>query len=261
VARTRASWPAVLGASSALRRDQNAADAGAAGRCAHQFDGHAGTDAFAEHRDNRVSDSGYQPSHDLLRVRSAECGRSDAERHARRRRLMDVNTRSHRRRRPGVAAADAAAGRQGQTPALPEQLRSFDLAPRHLSLLSLLLLDGPLTVSQLAAKLNLAPTTVSLIVGDLNRKGVLVRDEDQADRRRRIIDISPESRPAISQWLSPGARALPNALTPLTPGQRRMFVDTLLAYESAFADTPGHASTDPEPAATSDTDQRPPPGT
>jgi len=34
----------------------------------------------------------------------------------------------------------------------PEQLRTFDLAPRHLSLLSLLLLDGPQTVSQLAAR-------------------------------------------------------------------------------------------------------------
>lgn len=116
---------------------------------------------------------------------------------------------------------------------LPEQLRSFDLAPRHLSLLSLLLLDGPLTVSQLAQKLSVAPTTVSLIVSDLSRKGVLVRREDEADRRRRIIDISPESRPAISQWLSPGTRAWRHALTPLTPKQRRMFVDTLLAYEAA----------------------------
>jgi DNA-binding MarR family transcriptional regulator len=133
-------------------------------------------------------------------------------------------------------------GRAKRLP-LPEQLRSFDLAPRHLSLLSLLLLDGPLTVSQLAEKLNVAPTTISLIVGDLSRKGVLIRREDEADRRRRIIDISPESRPAISQWLSPGARAWRHALTPLTPAQRQMFIDTLLAYEATFADAPDHTST------------------
>ncbi|TDV46054.1 DNA-binding MarR family transcriptional regulator [Actinophytocola oryzae] len=117
---------------------------------------------------------------------------------------------------------------------LPEQLRTLDLAPRHLSLLSLLLLDGPQTVSQLAESLSVAPTTVSLIVSELSRKGVLERREDDADRRRRIIDISSGSRPAISQWLSPGARAWRQALGPLTPAQRRMFVDTLLAYESAF---------------------------
>ena len=96
----------------------------------------------------------------------------------------------------------------------------------------------------MAEKLSVAPTTVSLIVSDLSRKGVLVRREDEADRRRRIIDISPESRPAISQWLSPGASAWRYALTPLTSAQRRMFVDTLLAYETAFSDAADHASAD-----------------
>jgi DNA-binding MarR family transcriptional regulator len=116
---------------------------------------------------------------------------------------------------------------------VPEQLRSLDLAPRHLSMLSLLLLDGPLTVTQLAGMLGVAPTTVSLIVSDLSRKGVLVRREDDADRRRRIIDINPESRPTIAQWLSPGAQAWRHALAPLTPGEQRLFLDTLLRYEAA----------------------------
>lgn len=132
-------------------------------------------------------------------------------------------------------------GRAKRLP-LPEQLRSLDLAPRHLSLLSLLLLDGPLTVNQLAANLGVAPTTVSLIVSDLSRRGVLVRGEDAADRRRRIIDISAASRPAVSDWLSPGARAWRAALTPLSPKQRRMFVDTLLAYENAFGESPDSGS-------------------
>lgn len=103
-------------------------------------------------------------------------------------------------------------------------------------MLPLLLLDGPLTVSRLAQKLGVAPTTVSLIVSDLSRKGVLVRNEDDADRRRRIIDISPDSRPAIEQWLSPDAHhAWRRALTPLTPAQQRMFVATMLRYEAAFS--------------------------
>jgi DNA-binding MarR family transcriptional regulator len=118
---------------------------------------------------------------------------------------------------------------------LPEQLQSFELAPRHLSMLSLLLLDGPLTVSQLAGMLGVAPTTVSLIVSDLSRKGVLVRREDDSDRRRRIIDISPGSRPAIAQWLSPGAHAWRHALAPLSPAQQRTFVETLLRYEAAVS--------------------------
>ncbi|MEO3929371.1 helix-turn-helix domain-containing protein [Micromonosporaceae bacterium B7E4] len=104
----------------------------------------------------------------------------------------------------------------------------------HLPMLSLLLLDGPLTVSQLAGMLGVAPTTVSLIVGDLCRKGILVRREDDADRRR-IIDISPDCRPAIAQWLSPGAHAWRRALAPPNPAEQRTFVDTLLRYEAAVS--------------------------
>jgi DNA-binding MarR family transcriptional regulator len=126
----------------------------------------------------------------------------------------------------------------------PVELQSFDLAPRHLSLLSLLLLDGPQTVSQLADRLGVAPTTVSLIVSDLSRKGVLVRREDDTDRRRRIIDIGPASRPPISEWLSPGAHAWRTALAPLTPAQRRLVVDTLLAYEAAVAAATGEPAND-----------------
>ena len=118
---------------------------------------------------------------------------------------------------------------------IPEELQSFDLKPRHLSLLSYLLFDGPMTVSELADRLNVAPTTISLIVSELSRKGVLVRCEDDADRRRRIIDISPSSLRGIDQWLSPGARAWRLVLHPLTPSQRKMFVTTLHSYEECVA--------------------------
>lgn len=116
----------------------------------------------------------------------------------------------------------------------PEPLRSLELTPRHLSLLSMLLMDGPLTVSQLAQRLSVAPTTVSLIVGELCRKDVLRRRADEADRRRRIVDLSDDVRPAVSQWLSPGERSWREALDPLDPDQRRLVVDTMLRYEAAF---------------------------
>ncbi|MEV5548442.1 MarR family winged helix-turn-helix transcriptional regulator [Streptomyces sp. NPDC052309] len=123
-------------------------------------------------------------------------------------------------------------GRAKRIP-VPEALRSSRLAPRHLSLLACLLFDGPMTVNELAARLEVAPTTASLLIGDLSRKGILERREDEADRRRRIVAIAPEQEPAIRAWLAPGAAAWRTALEPLTPAQRRLFVDTLLAYEAA----------------------------
>jgi DNA-binding MarR family transcriptional regulator len=126
-------------------------------------------------------------------------------------------------------------GRAKRTPP-PAELASFSLAPRHLSLLAYLLFEGELGVNELAARLEIAPATVSLMVGDLSRKGILRRREDDADRRRTIVSIAPEHHAAIDGWLGRGAGAWRTALEPLSPAERRMFVDTLLAYERALGD-------------------------
>lgn len=114
---------------------------------------------------------------------------------------------------------------------VPEDLQSLTLAPRHLSLLAHLLFDGPLSVNELAAELEVAPTTASLMVGDLAKKGVLERVEDPADRRRKIVSISERYRVAIDAWLGRSADAWRAALAPLDARERRMFIETLAAYE------------------------------
>jgi DNA-binding MarR family transcriptional regulator len=114
---------------------------------------------------------------------------------------------------------------------VPKELESFSLAPRHLSLLAYLLFDGPMTVNELASRLEVTPATVSLMVSELGRQGILDRQPDEADRRRTIVSIAAAHETAIKQWLGRGAQAWRKALEPLSPDERRMFVDTLLAYE------------------------------
>ncbi|MEU6672116.1 MarR family winged helix-turn-helix transcriptional regulator [Streptomyces sp. NPDC046727] len=126
-------------------------------------------------------------------------------------------------------------GRAKRIP-VPEEFRTMALTPRHLSLLAMLLFDGPMTVNELAAGLEVAPTTVSLMVGELSRKGILERREDEADRRRRIVSIAEAHRDAVGGWLGQGAGAWRTALAPLSAEQRRMFVDTLAAYEAALGE-------------------------
>lgn len=128
-------------------------------------------------------------------------------------------------------------GRAKRTP-VPAELDGCALAPRHLSLLSYLLFDGPMTVTELATRLQVAPTTASLMVGDLSRQGVLNREEDPADRRRTIVSIAPDKRPAVDAWLARGAKAWSDALTPLTPAQRQLVIATLEAYERGTCDGP-----------------------
>lgn len=123
---------------------------------------------------------------------------------------------------------------------IPDALRGMDLAPRHLALLAYLQYDGPLTVTELADRLEVAPTTVSLMVGDLSRRGILTRQEDDTDRRRRIVAIAPAYAVPVTEWLSGSATAWTEVLAALTPAQRATIVATMRAYEAALEK---HAST------------------
>ena len=124
-------------------------------------------------------------------------------------------------------------GRAKRLP-VPKALQGMDLAPRHLALLAYLQYDGPLTVSELADRLEVAPTTVSLMVGDLSRRGILTRAEDDADRRRRIVAIAPDYAAPITEWLSGSAAAWTEVLEALTSAQRATIVTTMRAYENAL---------------------------
>lgn len=126
-------------------------------------------------------------------------------------------------------------GRAKRLP-VPKALQGMDLAPRHLALLAYLQYEGPLTVSELAERLEVAPTTVSLMVGDLSRGGILTREEDDADRRRRIVAIAPDYAAPITEWLSGSAAAWTEVLEALTPAQRSTIVAAMRAYEAALVE-------------------------
>ncbi len=128
---------------------------------------------------------------------------------------------------------------------VPERLRSLNLAPRHLSLLLHLLFDGPTPVKDLAARLEIAPTTVSLMVSDLQRRGVVDRRTDPDDRRRTIVALTedPATRAAVEAWLANGARAWQKVFDGLSPVERATFVRAIQTYEAEVA---GQDLEDPE---------------
>jgi DNA-binding MarR family transcriptional regulator len=126
-------------------------------------------------------------------------------------------------------------GRAKKLP-IPAELRGFSLAPRHITLLTWLLCDGPHTINRLARRLKVAPTTVSLMVGELSRHGIVDRQEDPNDRRRTIVSIADRHRDAVRRWLSSATNAWRKVLTPLSDEQRELFVATLRAYEEAVAE-------------------------
>ncbi|MGW7541992.1 MarR family winged helix-turn-helix transcriptional regulator [Streptomyces sp. NPDC054770] len=136
-------------------------------------------------------------------------------------------------------------GRAKRLP-IPPALQGLDLAPRHLALLAHLEYDGATSVNELAARLEVAPTTVSLMVSELSRLGVLQRTADPADRRRRIVAIAPAYAAAIGQWLSGSASAWKSVMRGLDPAERATVISALHAYEAAL-EQPGDQRGNPQP--------------
>lgn len=110
----------------------------------------------------------------------------------------------------------------------------FGLAPRHMNVLVLLALAGPLSVSELSTRLDVGLPTASLLVGELGRVGLVVRREDERDRRRTIVELAPTNRAAITHFVSRRAGVIRSALETLEPSERMAIVKGLRAIVSAL---------------------------
>jgi DNA-binding MarR family transcriptional regulator len=118
--------------------------------------------------------------------------------------------------------------RRSQDRAAPESL--IPLGPRHVAVLEQLR-DGAVTVSALAAGLGLTLSTVSGLLGDLDRAGFVVRQPDADDRRRTVVRITPGQSDLIEGWLDGAAQPLARVLDRLDPAERAAFLKAMTMLE------------------------------
>lgn len=137
------------------------------------------------------------------------------------------------------ALSKALARRSHEVPAaIKSQWHQHGLAPRHMNLLLTLALAGPLSVSDLSARLGIGLATTSLLVGELGRVGLVARAEDQSDRRRTIVDLAPGQRQAIGAFVARRAGIIQTALETLEPAERVALIKGLRAIVSALDAVP-----------------------
>lgn len=124
------------------------------------------------------------------------------------------------------------------------------LGPRHIPVLVVLVLEGPHTVGDLAHRLGLNLATVSLMVGELAKTGLVERREDERDRRRTLVSI-PDAHcwrlaPFVNQRIAPVRRALermsPEAREAFLAGWRVLADEIERAPGIPAADGPGTPS-------------------
>jgi DNA-binding MarR family transcriptional regulator len=119
--------------------------------------------------------------------------------------------------------------RRSQDRAAPQTIAS--LGPRHVAALEHLR-DGPLTVGTLAARLGLTLSTVSGVLADLDRAGVVTRQADAEDRRRTVVRIAPAKADLIEEWLDGAAQPLARVLDQLSAKERATFLKAMDMLEA-----------------------------
>jgi DNA-binding MarR family transcriptional regulator len=99
------------------------------------------------------------------------------------------------------------------------------LGPRHGSVLVLIALEGDLSVSELARRMGLSVSTVSLMVGELSRAGLVERSEDERDRRRTLVRLHQDHARELQQWMRERIAPLSTALARIDPDVRAGFLE------------------------------------
>jgi DNA-binding MarR family transcriptional regulator len=123
-------------------------------------------------------------------------------------------------------------------------IESGFLAQRHLSVLAVVALAGPLAVSELASREGLAISTMSLLVTQLAESGLVERREDESDRRRTVVSIAPEYRTESEQILQAKLAPLERAIARMGRARANVFLEGLNIVAEEVGSLPGIATTD-----------------
>jgi DNA-binding MarR family transcriptional regulator len=116
-------------------------------------------------------------------------------------------------------------GRHEVPDTLRELFEGGGLGPRHVPVLTTVAFGGPLSVGEIAERIGLSLATTSLMVGELDRHGVVVRAEDPHDRRRTIVRLHDDHRAIVDAWTQERFSPIARGFTRMSPTVRKHFMD------------------------------------
>lgn len=116
------------------------------------------------------------------------------------------------------------------------------LNPRHAMALMHLILHEPITVSELAARLEVSIASMSLMIADLAKHGYVLRREDPDDHRKTLVTVIPEHRAQVEELMARQTAALRRTLDGLAPEERAAFVKAVRSLAQELHAEPGSQS-------------------
>lgn len=143
------------------------------------------------------------------------------------------------------------------TARLARQLRlqaGTGLSASQHSALATIEAHGPLTLGDLAVREQVAPPTITKVVGRLEHEGLVDRTTDASDRRVCLVSITGEGRRRLDRSRARRDAALADRLALLSPADLERLagaIDVLeaIAQAGSARDEPAPATDEPAPAA------------
>ncbi|MBV9487249.1 MAG: MarR family transcriptional regulator [Frankiaceae bacterium] len=109
-------------------------------------------------------------------------------------------------------------------PVDPARAEAWSPAPRHVAALMQVVADEGMSVSTLAARLEVSLATASQLVTDLDERGIVERFPDPADRRRTLLRVADTHRELADTLLDTRLRPVQRALDRMRPAEQRALV-------------------------------------
>jgi DNA-binding MarR family transcriptional regulator len=110
-----------------------------------------------------------------------------------------------------------------------EMLTQLQVSPSQSKVLRALGESGPLGQHQLARLIDMDPRNAVPLVDSLAERGLLAREIDPADRRRRVLTLTARGQRLATDLASIGAELEDEFLSPLTSAERQSLRRMLLA--------------------------------
>src|SRR3954465_15689230 len=99
-------------------------------------------------------------------------------------------------------------------------IRSLGIGFSDFLALEVLLHKGPTPVNEIGRKVQLTSGSITTAIDRLERKGMVERRNDPADRRARVVHLTPAGRKLISCAFADHEAAMERATSGLTPAER-----------------------------------------
>lgn len=108
---------------------------------------------------------------------------------------------------------------------LLRRLRTEDaaagLSPSRLSALSVVVFGGPVTLGDLAAAEQVRPPTITRLVRELERQGLVFREADREDRRVQWIRATPKGQRLLREGRARRVQVLAASVADLAPEEQK----------------------------------------